>query len=166
MKVRFIPKCGYLLILFSLILPCTLLANQRSVFLNGIDISSAKHQILENVTVRIDGQGQIFIEAPHYEVNEESTYIPLSTWNREEGRRPRHDNTGAIPSNIRNLGPGTPVPGAESGEIPVKKILEPQVDQQQKGSDEYNPTPLPGNTYKNSPGTTTPESKRSTASSK
>ncbi|NRA64965.1 MAG: hypothetical protein HRU19_10825 [Pseudobacteriovorax sp.] len=64
--------------------------NERAVFLNGVDISSAKHQILEGVTVRIDGTGQIFIEAPHYEVNEESTYIPLSTWSNETLGLPQH----------------------------------------------------------------------------
>ena len=47
-------------------------SKDRGIFLNGIDISSAKHQTLENVTIRIDGQGNIYIEAPHYEVNEEA----------------------------------------------------------------------------------------------
>lgn len=70
----------------------------RAIFLNGIDVSGAKHQLLENVTVRIDGTGQIFIEAPHYEVNEESTYIPLSSWNKEKLGAPMHRGLAPVPN--------------------------------------------------------------------
>ena len=70
----------------------------RSVFLNGVDISGAKHQVLEDVSVRIDGSGQIFIEAPHYEVSEESTYIPLSSWNKEKIGVPMHRGLAPVPS--------------------------------------------------------------------
>ena len=50
----------------------------RSVYLNGIDISSAVTQDVKNVDVRIDERGDIFIFAPHYQVNEEDAYTPLS----------------------------------------------------------------------------------------
>lgn len=52
----------------------------RSVFLNGTDVSSSRNQRLSNVAVTIDENGNVFIEAPHYRVNEESTYMPLSSW--------------------------------------------------------------------------------------
>ena len=39
-------------------------ATARSVFVNGVDVSSARSQLMENVTVRIDGDGNVFIEAP------------------------------------------------------------------------------------------------------
>ncbi len=51
----------------------------RSVYLNGIDISSARHQSMKNVNIRIDGDGNLFIEGAHYQVNEENTYYPLSS---------------------------------------------------------------------------------------
>jgi hypothetical protein len=52
----------------------------RSVFLNGIDISSARSQELKNVDIVINEQGDLFISAPHYQVNEEDTYVPLSKY--------------------------------------------------------------------------------------
>jgi hypothetical protein len=52
----------------------------KSVFLNGVDISSARSQELKNVDVIINEQGDIFLLAPHYQVNEEDTYIPLSKY--------------------------------------------------------------------------------------
>lgn len=55
-------------------------AGVRSLFLNGIDISSARSQDLKNVDVHINDAGDVFIIAPHYQVNEEDTYIPLSKY--------------------------------------------------------------------------------------
>lgn len=49
----------------------------RSVFLNGADFSSARGQDLKNVNIHIDDQGNIFIRAPHYQVHEEETFVPL-----------------------------------------------------------------------------------------
>src|SRR5690606_10690339 len=49
-------------------------------FLNGTDISSARSQELKNVNVVINERGDVFIIAPHYQVNEEDTYIPLSKY--------------------------------------------------------------------------------------
>ena len=67
-----------LLVLSSTLSAPSLLA--RNIYLNGKDISSAKNQIMENVTLQIDRYGNIYIEAPHYEVLEENTFIPLSQW--------------------------------------------------------------------------------------
>jgi len=55
-------------------------AAARSVFLNGIDISSARNQTLKNVQIKINEQGDVFLIAPHYQVNEEETYTPLSRY--------------------------------------------------------------------------------------
>lgn len=55
-------------------------ASARSLFLNGTDISSARSQELKNVNIVINENGDIFIIAPHYQVNEEDTYIPLSKY--------------------------------------------------------------------------------------
>lgn len=55
-------------------------AEARSIFLNGIDVSSARNQTLKNVEIKINENGDIFIIAPHYQVNEEETYTPLSRY--------------------------------------------------------------------------------------
>lgn len=72
------------LLVFALFLPASILlpsfAEGRSVYLNGKDISSARDQDLHNVEVRIDGTGNIFLDAPHYEVSEEARYTPLSSY--------------------------------------------------------------------------------------
>lgn len=61
----------------------------RSLFLNGVDISSARNQIVKNVTVRIDEDGNVFIEAPQYNVREESEYLPITKWAQGAGK-PNH----------------------------------------------------------------------------
>lgn len=78
----------------------------RRIYLNGIDISSANHQLLERVNVRIDGQGNVFIEAPHYNVIEESSYVPLSSLATEQSSRPRHKEAGKFPDGAN---PETPI---------------------------------------------------------
>jgi outer membrane biosynthesis protein TonB len=52
----------------------------RSIFLNGVDISSARNQDLRNVHVKITETGDIFISAPQYQVTEEETFMPLSSY--------------------------------------------------------------------------------------
>jgi hypothetical protein len=46
--------------------------------LNGTDISSARSQELKGVDLVINDKGDIFINAPNYQVNDEDTYVPLS----------------------------------------------------------------------------------------
>ncbi|MEZ4743737.1 MAG: hypothetical protein R3B45_15050 [Bdellovibrionota bacterium] len=53
-------------------------ADARNIYLNGIDISNAFNQDLENVSIHINESGDIFVIAPHYQVNEEETFLPLS----------------------------------------------------------------------------------------
>lgn len=62
----------------------------RSVFLNGIDISSARGEEMKNVSVLINEQGDIFITAPHYQVNEEDSYVTLSKYVQTLGTSPEH----------------------------------------------------------------------------
>ena len=68
----------------------------RLIFLNGRNISSLKDEVLENVTVRIDAQGNIQIDAPHYEVNEQSSYHPLLP--SELPRYPKNNMRPRIPA--------------------------------------------------------------------
>lgn len=57
---------------------------QRSVFMNGVDISSSRGEDLRNVHLRIDEHGNIFITAPHYQVTESETFTPLSSYHHQE----------------------------------------------------------------------------------
>lgn len=68
----------------------------RRVYLNGRDISSAKHQELQKVDIQIDGSGNIFILAPHYEVIEESSYVPLSKNPTQFRNYPQHQKAKAL----------------------------------------------------------------------
>lgn len=52
----------------------------RSVYLNGVDVSSARNQDLRNVHIKISENGDIFISAPQYQVTEEETFMPLSSY--------------------------------------------------------------------------------------
>ena len=65
------------------------IAANRSIFLNGIDVSSARDQDLRNVHVRISDNGDIFITAPQYQVTEEETFTPLSSY-VPGGHTPEH----------------------------------------------------------------------------
>lgn len=92
------PKA--LIALCCLALPLTSspqVAFGRSIFLNGIDVSSARNQTLKNVQIKINENGDVFMIAPHYQVNEEETYTPLSRYVQGAGT-----STGA------NTGMGTP----------------------------------------------------------
>jgi len=74
----------------------------RSVYVNGTDVSSARNQVMEGVTVRIDSDGNVFVDAPHYQVNEESTYIPLRRHANEA--RPEHRQGASLPAELRKMG--------------------------------------------------------------
>ena len=49
----------------------------RVVFLNGANINTVREQELENVNIRIDSIGNIYLTAPQYEVNHDTSYHPL-----------------------------------------------------------------------------------------
>ena len=128
-------------------------SDTRSIFLNGIDISSAKHQTLENVTVRIDGQGHLYIEAPHYEVNEESTYIPLSSWNREGFGLPKHAKRGEIPNSNSKMGTTSRLPQLSNQVKPVTGQEDPSNGEKADQDGNGNPTQVPAGTGANIPTT-------------
>ena len=57
----------------------------RSIYLNGVDISSARNQDLRNVQVKVGDNGDIYISAPQYQVTEEETFMPLSSYSGRSG---------------------------------------------------------------------------------
>lgn len=95
----------------------------RSVYLNGQDITSARVQTLKKVNLKIDENGDIYIEAPHYHVNEETTYTPLSSYNKKLNA-PKHGDAG--PTSTTVLGtPGEakvadPVISAPATQAPIE----------------------------------------------
>ena len=72
----------------------------RVIYLNGADISSAKNQSLEQVNVRIDARGNVYIEAPQYEVQQESTFVPLSRQTPPHPNLPVHRAPSALPNEV------------------------------------------------------------------
>lgn len=87
------------------------LLSARSVYVNGIDISSARNQSLKNVHLRIDENGNVYIEAPHYQVNEEHTFTPLSSLVDGIGTAPQHKEPQQLPKE------GQPVPAAPAAAV-------------------------------------------------
>ena len=49
----------------------------NTVYLNGENIVGLRNQVLEGVNIRFDSKGNIFIDAPHYEVHHDSSFHPL-----------------------------------------------------------------------------------------
>lgn len=102
-----------LFILIAMLVSSSALA--RSVYLNGIDISSARHQSMKNVNIRIDGEGNLFIEGSHYQVNEENTYYPLSSSARPDLKSPAR--TGEIPPELAKSSPTKAEPGVTTAPV-------------------------------------------------
>ncbi|MBC7532984.1 MAG: hypothetical protein H7318_15525 [Oligoflexus sp.] len=102
-------------IVFSLFSASSLLAGTtRSVFLNGIDISSTKNQSMQQVNITIDSQGNIYIEAPHYEAQQETTFVPLGRQGINAGRIPQHRAPGPLPTSQMPAAQAELAPSGES----------------------------------------------------
>ncbi len=137
-------------------------AGTRSVYLNGVDISSAKSQDLRNVDVHINEAGDLFIIAPHYQVNEEDTYVPLSKFvqgmNLPKHKAPQKVGSTDEVMPVAKAEPGQPIPkpgdpvspSAQSQQInpaPAKAGGEgpkPEAQPVSTGTQDPPPPPLPG----------------------
>jgi hypothetical protein len=79
--------------------PMPVTTPNRSVFMNGVDISSARNQDLRNVHIKISENGDIFIAGPQYQVTEEETFMPLSSYTGKSQppahKAPQELNSGA-----------------------------------------------------------------------
>lgn len=96
-------------------LPVT--SGNRSVFLNGIDISSARSQDLRNVHVKITETGDVYVTAPQYQVTEEETFMPLSSYSSKPPM-PEHKPPQAM-SAPRSAWEGNDRSAKPGGEAPV-----------------------------------------------
>ena len=78
--IQVVRRYVYILISASLFF-CTAMHSSLvyagGIFLNGVDISSARNQNLKNVNVTISEDGTVFIEAPHYQVREDDIFTSL-----------------------------------------------------------------------------------------
>lgn len=103
--------------------PKAIVAGNRSIFMNGVDISSARNQDMRNVHIRISENGDIFITAPQYQVTEEETYTPLSSYIPGQSR-PVHQAPAEIGTESRSAaletdGP-TVAPTVTPNNLPAK----------------------------------------------
>lgn len=105
-----------LFILFSTLLQGEEYTTERSIFLNGIDISSARNQKLKKVDIHIDESGNIFITAAHYDVLEEGSFVPLSKWSKQINTASMHKSQTELQKNM--LPP--PPAAAATDEKPVE----------------------------------------------
>lgn len=104
--IRFDIATRYAAILTFLALSFSHTASARNVYLNGVDVSGARGQELKNVTVKISDNGDIYVTAPHYRIEEETTYTPLSEVLRRNHQNTRpgvvHQQPGAFPATASN----------------------------------------------------------------
>jgi hypothetical protein len=94
----------------------------RSIFLNGVDISNARQQELRSVHVQIDSDGNVFIKAPHYQVTEEETFIPLSS-TKSPPNSPHHtalmDKSATASASIPATNPGVDSTASNTNNPPL-----------------------------------------------
>jgi hypothetical protein len=100
---------------------------QRSVFMNGVDVSSSRNEDLRNVHLRIDEHGNIFITAPHYQVTESETFTPLSSYHHRDVEVERQPLAERKPATALNQAvstpPTTPVTDSAIAQpVPVKPV--------------------------------------------
>ena len=91
----------------------------RNIYLNGTDISSARNQELKNVRVIINEHGDVFLIAPHYQVNLQDSYVPLSKY-MQGVHSPKHKKPSMLSKDqakAMTMGAGKPV-HKDPGEAP------------------------------------------------
>ena len=109
----------------------------RMIYLNGKNVSSVREQTLENVNVRIDAQGNVYISAPHYEVQESTHYRPL------------------LPNEVPKVGKPSPssdsplMQGRHSKSAPSQRSVVPPVETEDADSVEQGPALKPAEPAKN-----------------
>lgn len=96
----------------------------RNIFLNGIDISNVQSQDLEDVNIHINEKGDLFIIAPHYNVNEENTYVPLSQHKAKQTKKSHSPIAHKPPRQIGGEMLAQPLPGNLTNSITDKEITQ------------------------------------------
>lgn len=100
------PRILFIALILTLV-SGTLLA--RNIYVNGVDISGATNQNLRKVDLHINSRGDIYIRAPHYQVHEENSYIPLSSYLKESDAVEHKPIKGIEDGGMRGGGITTPV---------------------------------------------------------
>lgn len=104
--------------------PKPVIAGNRTIYMNGTDISSARNQDLRNVHIKIDEHGNLFITAPHYQVTEEETFTPLSSYKHATSRlehKPAEPRETGLPLTEPKLGGDS----ALAAPVPVSPARDP-----------------------------------------
>lgn len=90
----------------------------RIIYLNGVNINSIKNQELENVNLKIDGSGNIYIDAPHYDISVEQSYHPLMP-----GELPKFQKTEymdpSLPKGVYSKETGKLIQNGEEKQVPL-----------------------------------------------
>jgi hypothetical protein len=121
-------------LIFSSAVLAASVSHARSVFINGVDVSSGKNIQLKNVQVTINEHGDIHISAPQYDVNEEDNFTPLSRFVHGSGtsQQPVHKPMQAFPTDGHSSAPTAPahdsVPKAGTGDDSAKAVPEVRTD--------------------------------------
>lgn len=97
----------------------------KIIYLNGVNISTIKNQTLENVNLRIDNNGNIYIDAPQYEIGVEQSYHPLMP--NELPKFPKSElqdsnlTKGTYSKETGKFSIKPPMPSEFAPEIPIKE---------------------------------------------
>lgn len=97
----------------------------RSIYMNGVDVSSSRNQDMRNVHVKIDEYGNIFITAPHYQVSEEDTFTPLSSY-KYAPAQPAHVPPQELPPMVSKSLDSRPQAGDSALAAPVPVVPTPR----------------------------------------
>jgi hypothetical protein len=104
----------------------------RSIYLNGENISSIRDQELDNVNLKIDNNGNIFIEAQQYEVGTEQSYHPLLPKELPKFQKEKHFEQKNIPAGVYSKETGKVTveqkTNTENGLSPVIKNTQKEID--------------------------------------
>jgi hypothetical protein len=82
----------------------------KVIYLNGVNITSARNQEMTNVSVKIDESGNIFLVAPQYDVSVKKSYRALipeeyPSYKKEKSNAPLKigKNKGAVSKTVSKL---------------------------------------------------------------
>lgn len=90
------------------------------IYLNGENISSVRNQDLENVNIQIDKNGNIYIDAPQYQVSVEQSYHPLLPKELPKFKKVNFYEKLSLPQGIYSKETGKPVSTSEENSSPAQ----------------------------------------------
>ena len=96
----------------------------RHIFMNGVNVSQIRNQVVTNAKVTFTRNGDIHIEAPQYDVVEEDHFEPLSKATASsKTSRQSHTSTIQSGNNKNVLTPSFPLKSETVRDLPASEIL-------------------------------------------